>query len=73
MSAVVCEKIDDEVEANIDFYNFLQNDFSTFSELYDIRSVFSKTEKIVDLLKIFACILIKATMKFSQLKSNILR
>jgi len=38
--------------------------------LYNIRSVFEKTERIIDLLKIFAHILMKAAMKFSQLKDK---
>ena len=67
VSAVVCE-IDDEVEAGIDFCNFLQSDFSTFSELYDIRSVFEKTERIIDLLKIFARILMKAAIQSIEIK-----
>ena len=38
--------------------------------MYDIRSVFEKTERIIDLLKIFAHLLMKAAIKFSQLKDK---
>ena len=69
VSAVICEKIVWSRNRHW-FYNFLWSDFSIFSELYNIRSVFEKTERIVDLLKIFAHILMKAAMKFSQLKDK---
>ena len=77
MLVVICEEIDNGVEINADinidfFYNFSQIRPSAFSRLYNIRSVFSKAERIVDFLKIFTRILLKAAMKSSQLKLNIL-
>ena len=78
MLVVVCEEVGDGIEigagidAGIDFFcNFSRIGPNAFSGLYGIRPVFSKAERIVDFLKIFTCISLKAAMKSSRLKSNI--